>query len=112
MTMQEMSANGIVDELANVIADHANARIVLESIGYPRRGRPAFNTSLDFWESICTQIAGGILATGNDLQPLVNAAAVRFPTNEIFSRFRTDHPGTSQPSGTGATQATQNVPQT
>ena len=91
MNLQELIHHKILDELADRFQNEANARVLLEFITYPRRGRPQFpnnGDTLNYWTEICTQIEGGIIESGTDLQPLVDAAAERYPANKLFQLYR------------------------
>ncbi len=97
MNIQELIKSKLLDELADRFQTEANARVLLESISYPRRGRPQFpnnGDSLDYWTEICTQIEGGIIDSGTDLQPLIDAAFERYPGNKLFQQYRTSIPET------------------
>ncbi len=98
MTFQEIIGQKILDEMIEVVRSEANVPLILGAIGYPRRGRPKFprgDDTTEYWIKICTTISSGELASGNDLQPLVDAIADRYPSNPVFQRYR------SQPAGHG-----------
>lgn len=90
MNLQEASQNGFLDELSEIVQDAAQAQIILESIPFPRRGRPQFpsnGNTLEYWMRICTQIEAGCLESGIDLQPLLSAVASRYPSNLLFNQL-------------------------
>lgn len=95
MNFKEFIDNGILDELSYVIQGQEQATIILESIGYPRGGRPQYpinSNTLEYWTNICTTITNGSVPGGNDLQVLVDALARRYPSNPIFTRCRSSQP--------------------
>jgi formylglycine-generating enzyme required for sulfatase activity len=88
----ELSRSGLFDAIVNVPWDEDKARVVLASIGYPLAGRPRYPTGddwLPFWMKICELIAGGVLASGTDLLPLVQAVARLYPAHQVLKRFAT-----------------------
>lgn len=88
LTMQTLITNRLLDELANVFSNSGDADWLLWAIGYPPAARPQFETAgapLGFWSNVCTQIDNGTVVGG--FEPLLAAAAGRFPGNERFSPF-------------------------
>jgi hypothetical protein len=95
MDLKEFIEKGLLDEVSYVVQDQEQATIILESIGYPPRGRPQYPTNantLGSWRQVCTTITTGTVPGGDDLQVLVDALARRYPSNPIFSRNRTSPP--------------------
>lgn len=89
MDFATLAKNRIVDELATVIQDEANANIILATLGFPQP-RPQFpndGNTLAYWTNVCTRIENGVLTSGTDLQPLVDLAADRYPSNPVFQNF-------------------------
>jgi hypothetical protein len=90
ISLQQMMKSGLFDELVNLPWDADRARVVLESIGYPRAGRPKYPRGDDwqsFWLTICTSIDNGLLRSGRDLAPLVEAVARLFPANPVWKDY-------------------------
>ncbi len=91
MNLQEFINNKLLDELVERIVTRQNANIILDSMGYPRGGRPPFprdGDSTSYWRTVCDEIAGGRLPGGDDLQVLVDAVLRRYPGNAVFGQFR------------------------
>lgn len=87
MTLKEMIAAGLLDELARLVDNETNATILLEALGYTA-ARPQFGTEpLTFWTAICTNIDRGRVPGGQDLQPLVDAVARRYSSNGLFTQY-------------------------
>ena len=94
MNFQQLMSSGLFNAIVEVVWDQMQARVVLESIGYPRAGRPKYPRGDDwqpFWTAICTSIEDGKLPSGRDLSPLVEAIARRYPAHPLLGnhRFRT-----------------------
>jgi formylglycine-generating enzyme required for sulfatase activity len=84
---QELSRSGLFDAIVDLPWNASKARGVLASIGYPRGGRPRYPTQDDwrpFWMDICESIEFGVLASGTDLLPLVQAVARLYPTHPVL----------------------------
>jgi hypothetical protein len=87
MNFQQLNSSGLFDAIVEVVRDEAHARVVLASIGYPRAGRPKYPRGDDwqpFWTAICTSIEDGVLSSGRDLLPLVEAIARRYPAHPLL----------------------------
>jgi ubiquitin-protein ligase len=82
----------VFNEVVRVVRVRVNADIILQSIGFPDVGRPTFppdgQDRAPYWMDIAAEIDAGGLPTGPDFQPLVDAVADRYPTNEILRRHR------------------------
>jgi ubiquitin-protein ligase len=94
MNVQEMIQGKILDTMAQVI-DSVNARIILETIGYPRAQQNITNydiNRLSFWMNVCQSIENGQFSFGNDLQILFDVVIERYPTNPVFSAFQEPPP--------------------
>jgi ubiquitin-protein ligase len=103
MTLQEFISNGLLEAFSNHITSPQNAVIILESIGFPRNGRPRFpargSDTTPYWIDVIQSIVAGRLTTGNDLQILVDAASRHYPTNDLFSKFATQSQPQQPPEG-------------
>lgn len=91
MNLQELTRNGIINELASIFNSKELADSLLDSINFPGHMRPIFpqsGTTLGYWQGICRQIQNGALSSGNDLQELVDVAADIYPNNSIFEKYR------------------------
>lgn len=91
MTLQDLIRNGILNQLAALFNNKDMADILLDTIDFPLHMRPIFpqsGTTLGYWQGICQQIQNGALPSGNDLQPLVDAAGALYPGNDIFKKYR------------------------
>ncbi|NEO75341.1 CHAT domain-containing protein [Moorena sp. SIO4G3] len=90
MNLQEFIKNGILNQLAASFKEEEMAEFLLNSIDFPEHMRPIFPTggrTLGYWQKICKEIQNGVLPTGNNLQPLVDAAMVLYPNNPIFNKY-------------------------
>jgi hypothetical protein len=91
MTFSEFIRLGLFDELVERVPSATTVRTILDQIGFPHGARPGFpnrSDTSDFWRTVCRSIEGGVLRDGPDLQPLVDAAAARYPGNPVFQRYR------------------------
>jgi hypothetical protein len=88
---QELSRSGVFDAIVNLPWNENKARVVLVSIRYPRGGRPRYPNARDdwqpFWMEICESIEGGVLASGTDLLPFVQAVARIYPTHPELKHY-------------------------
>ena len=115
LTLKELLKNGILNQLASLFQNEDMANGLLLSIDFPAEMRPIFPSSgriLGYWTEICTQIQNGVLPeeTGNDLQSLVDAAANFYPSNPIFSQYRsgcTEENSSNQQQTSSSTSQTQ-----
>jgi hypothetical protein len=88
LTLEELINNGLLDELADCLNDKTDAELLLRTINFPVGSRPNFDkadNSLDFWFKVCEQIEKGRVLGG--FEPLLRAAARRFPGNNVFAPF-------------------------
>ncbi len=86
MTLPDLNRLGILDEFAKVFGTGDHARALLDGIGFPLERASALpRTAKEFWETVCGDIEGGPLQGG--LDPLLRAAAERYPGNKTFGRF-------------------------
>ncbi|NEO75342.1 effector-associated domain EAD1-containing protein, partial [Moorena sp. SIO4G3] len=102
MDKKELIKNGILNQFAALFREQDLADIVLDVIDFPEHLRPEFptnNRTLGYWREICNQIEAGVLPTGTDLLPLVEAAAQSYPNNPIFSQYSSSQ---SQPSNSAS----------
>jgi hypothetical protein len=86
---------GLLEVFAETITNRQNAIIVLSTIGFPAHSVPRTPQQggySAFWLQVCREIEAGILPDGPDLQPLVNAAFRRYPTNPKLREFVTSSP--------------------
>jgi nucleoside phosphorylase len=94
ITLQDFFQFGLFSEFVERVRTAANALSILEEVGYPRAGRPQFPANNEdttpFWQQIVHDIDGGVLPSGRDLQPLVDAAHHLYPSNALFARHRSD----------------------
>jgi hypothetical protein len=105
MNLQEFIQNGLLDEFAERVLDAKHANLILEEIGLPRGHRPSFPKSGGasvFWLDVAKVISSGMLASGTDLQPLVNAAARNFPGNAKFKQWVRAANPSKVPDGSGS----------
>ncbi|MEM7578395.1 MAG: CHAT domain-containing protein [Cyanobacteria bacterium P01_A01_bin.80] len=90
MTLKDLIKNGILNQLATLFNTQDMADVLLDTIDFPVHMRPVFPQSgivLGYWRGICSQIQNGALASGNDLQPLVDAAGDIYTTNDILKKY-------------------------
>ena len=89
--------NEIINALALTFGSGANARVLLDRIGYPRSHVPAdSHTGFDFWLSICSEIEKGVTAGG--LGAMVKTALQIYPHNQVFRAAVADaHPAAAAP---------------
>jgi hypothetical protein len=88
LTLQTMINNELLDELANCANSNTDARLLLTSIGFPAAYRPNFERAesvIGYWTDVCSQIEAG--RTQGGLEPLLAAAARKFPGNKKFAPF-------------------------
>lgn len=94
MTLKDLIKNGILKELVTLFNNKDMADMLLDTIDFPVHIRPIFPQSgivLGYWQGICRQIQNGALPSGNDLQPLVDAAADIYQTNPVFQQYRSQN---------------------
>ncbi len=117
LTLKDLIKNGILNEFAALFHDQTTANILLDLVDFPAGRRPQFPDSdnfLGYWRQICQEIINGILPGGTDIQALMNEAADTYPSNEVFSRYRSDRteevldPEQQTSSSTSETQQTNN----
>lgn len=115
LTLKELIKSGILNELASLFHDETMANIVLDLIDFPAGRRPQFpnnSNTLSYWREVCQQIASGILPEGTDLQALIDEAAGLYPSNSIFSQYRSscteDNPSNQQQTSSITSQTQQN----
>lgn len=75
----------LVDELARVLADEGQARLVAQRAGLPPSMLPAFRTSLVFWTHVIDAARNGAIAGG--VAAVAAAAARLFPGNAVLRRY-------------------------
>ncbi len=85
LNCQDLEDNGILNELASVFNKDRLARALLGKIGFPKSRVPLFETPVDFWWQICSELESGLIAGGPFV--LINAAAHFYPYNIVFGRF-------------------------
>jgi Effector-associated domain 1 len=77
----------LIDELARVLVDPDEARLVVERAGFSAGRIPAFHSTPHvFWTAVVRAARHG--AIKGRVQALAEAAAERYPGNEIFSRYK------------------------
>ncbi|MGK7875973.1 MAG: ubiquitin-conjugating enzyme E2 [Xenococcaceae cyanobacterium] len=114
MNSNEFKKNGIINQFAAVFQTQDRADNLLDLIDFPDLMRPPFpdnNRTLGYWREIGNQIQAGVLSTGTDLQPLVDAAATFFPSNPIFSQYCSDHNQPTEENPNNTEQATTSTSQ-
>jgi Effector-associated domain 1/Ubiquitin-conjugating enzyme len=83
LTLQQVSALGGLNALADAFESGDNARALLERIGYPRNIIPQGTAhSLAFWQTVCQQIDNGLTEGG--FEALFGAALQTYPHNRRF----------------------------
>jgi hypothetical protein len=90
MTLEELMSSRLFDAIVNVPWNASKASVVLASIGYPLAGRPRYPNRDDwqpFWMEICEAIKGGVLYSGRDLLPLVQAVARIYPKHPLLEHY-------------------------
>jgi hypothetical protein len=78
------SDQDVIDEVAELYSEQADARALLDRIGYPRTQVGEFGSPARFWQNIARQLRGGILEDVDDLRPLIERAAETYPGNRVF----------------------------
>jgi hypothetical protein len=98
MTLQQMITLGILEDLAQATEGNATrAHMIVQAIGLPAQHVPSFgNGALNFWHRVCTTIQAGLHPGGQDLQPLVNAAAAQYPGRATLQQHSTQGAPLSQ----------------
>lgn len=85
LDLNRLRNDGILQELAQAL-DAGSAALLLDTIDYPVAQRPdygAAGTPLNFWRTVCHNVASGMTAGG--LAALVSAAANLRPHNRTFA---------------------------
>jgi len=77
-----------LEEVVRVIYDRGEAMLVARTAGFPDSRLPDFKTSELFWEEVFRKARDGVLVGG--IQPILQAAAERYPDNSVFSRLHSD----------------------
>ncbi len=93
LTLKDLIKNGILNEFAALFHDRTTANILLDLVDFPAGRRPQFpdnSSTLGYWREICQEIINGILPGGTDIQALINEAADTYPSNPIFSQYRSE----------------------
>lgn len=83
----------LVDELARVFDNEARARLLARRAGHPPGFAPRFDIPLTFWDLVVRDFVNGLAPGG--VVALADAAAVLYPDNPIFTRYRTSIESTS-----------------
>jgi hypothetical protein len=81
-----ISMKAVVDELAKVFWESDNAVSLAAAAGFPKPMMPAFKTPLPFWEEVAHKACDGAIPGG--LQPIIDEAAKRYPSNACFGSRR------------------------
>ncbi len=89
-----ISLEQVIDEIARVLWDSEQARLVVHRAGFPSSMTPRFNTAQVFWTQVIDGAANGMLLGG--VMALVDEAAKQFPGNVIFKRYQAQATGASQ----------------
>lgn len=76
--------HALVDELAKVLYDADEARLVAQRAGFSPAVIPAFRTALVFWSNLVEAARNGAIAGG--VQAVSQAAARQYPANPTFRR--------------------------
>lgn len=87
----------LVDQLATVLSDLDEARELVRSVGFPPPDVPFVKTARVFWSLVIQGIRDGKITGG--VEPVIEAAAKRFPGNAVFARLRSEASVTGAPNG-------------
>jgi hypothetical protein len=92
MTYDELRDSGFVDELAEVFDEEAEAKVLLDEVGVPRRRLKRFEAPIDFWNDVCRKLRDGVIEGG--LEKLVRVTAKSRPGYKFFQEMlkRLDEP--------------------
>lgn len=82
----EITDDALVDQLARVIWDADEARLVAQRAGFPPARIPAFRTAMVFWSKMVEEARHG--AIGGGVAAVAVAAAKQYPANAVFSGYR------------------------
>jgi hypothetical protein len=85
-TAADVSDQALVDELARVLFDEGQARLVVQWAGFSPGVIPAFRMPLVFWTTVVDAASHGAIAGG--VEAIAKAAARLFPANAIFGGYR------------------------
>jgi hypothetical protein len=76
----------LVDELARVIFDPEEAKVLILRAGFPPAGLPSFSTPAVFWSQVVRTTTNGKLVNG--MQTLLDEVTKQYPANAIFAAHR------------------------
>jgi len=79
---------GLVDELARVLSDIDEAKVLVLRAGFPPGSVPSCTTSQAFWTRVVQDAANGRLVGG--VQALVDEVAKQYPGNAVFASHRAE----------------------
>jgi hypothetical protein len=82
----EITDDSLVDELAKVLSDADQARLVAQRAGFSAGHIPAFRMPIVFWTTMVEAARNGAIAGG--VKAVAEAAAKLYPANPIYSGYR------------------------
>jgi len=77
---------GLIDELARVLYEPEDARLLALRAGLPPASLPAFRTSIAFWSTVVWGAEAGQLRGG--VKALIDEVVAQYPGNAIFRRYQ------------------------
>jgi Effector-associated domain 1 len=83
---RDSTRDELIDELARVMCDAEDAKLVVRRAGFPPGRTPRFDTAEVFWARVIESAENG-KATGG-VQAIVEEAANRYPANPVFMGYR------------------------
>ena len=93
-----------IGELARVFSEQDDAKLLARSVGFPPADLPEFKTARVFWSRIIQAFRDGKREDG--VRAVAVAAALQYPANSIFVRYRTwEEPDSFSPRGDGSVEA-------
>jgi SEFIR domain/TIR domain/Effector-associated domain 1 len=82
----EITDEVLVDELARVLSDADEARLVVKRAGFSPANVPSFRMPIVFWTNMVESARNGMIAGG--VKAVADAAAKMYPGNAVFGHYR------------------------
>jgi TIR domain/Effector-associated domain 1 len=76
----------VIEELAQVFHDPAQAKLLATQAGVPLSRLHAFTSPIQFWSNLVAEANNGLLPGG--IRPILDKAVKMYPANPIFGRRR------------------------